>query len=251
MRIRDEALVLRRIPFRNTSLVVHFLTRERGFLAALAKGVRKSRRGERAALAGFHTVEVLCQGRASGGLVTLTGVEIHTSRHHIQTDAKGLAAAQLLLEIAYRHCPPGEPQPVFFAELTEGLDLMDAGGDPLTVTVALQGRMLRQLGYGWQLDRCAGCGGEGDFAWFSPKSCRAVCRGCGEPWADRLLPLGEGLKNAMEQLAWPPDFNLLSPADGALLYHLENICLTRHGGEALKSDPSFRRAFVGLNGEEA
>ena len=58
--------------------------------------------------------------------------------------------------------------------------------------------MLAELGFGLDLETCAATGVASELAFVSPKSGRAVSRGAGEPWQDRLLrlPLFSGLTDA-------------------------------------------------------
>ena len=49
--------------------------------------------------------------------------------------------------------------------------------------------MLTELGFGLDLAACAATGQASDLDYVSPKSGRAVSRGAGEPWRDRLLRL--------------------------------------------------------------
>jgi len=50
-------------------------------------------------------------------------------------------------------------------------------------------QLLAELGFGLDLDACAVTGGAADLVYVSPRSGRAVSRGAGEPWHDRLLAL--------------------------------------------------------------
>ena len=54
--------------------------------------------------------------------------------------------------------------------------------------------LLRELGFGLDLGRCAMGGDSRTLAWVSPKSGRAVSRESAEPYAARLLPLPAFLK---------------------------------------------------------
>jgi DNA repair protein RecO (recombination protein O) len=49
--------------------------------------------------------------------------------------------------------------------------------------------VLEELGFGLDLHACAATGLADDLAYVSPKSGRAVSRGAGAPWAERLLAL--------------------------------------------------------------
>jgi DNA repair protein RecO (recombination protein O) len=49
--------------------------------------------------------------------------------------------------------------------------------------------LLDELGFGLDLTRCAATGSADDLVFVSPKTGRAVSRGAGEPYRERLLPL--------------------------------------------------------------
>ena len=51
--------------------------------------------------------------------------------------------------------------------------------------------LLGELGYALDLSKCSGCQTTDDLCYVSPKTGRAVCANCGEPYKDRLyrLPL--------------------------------------------------------------
>jgi DNA repair protein RecO (recombination protein O) len=88
-----------------------------------------------------------------------------------------------------RLLPERDPHPLVYADLVAMLDRID---DPFTIAVAVarfELKLLAELGFGLDLDRCAATGEAGDLGYVSPKSGRAVSRRAGEPWHDRLLRL--------------------------------------------------------------
>lgn len=247
MRIDDQALVLRRTPFRESSLILHLYTRRHGLRSALARGVRGGGRSagrvneRRAALAGFHTLAIDLRARSEEGLAVLCGVETVTTRHRLPGDAGALAAAQLLLEAVYRFMAPGDPRAEVFAGLEWAVDALESGLDSLTVAGLALRRLLRDLGYGWRTDCCAGCGCRERLVFFSVRRSQVVCDHCGAPYANRLQPLNEKTLDAMERLEWSPGFGLLSREEGAALYRMGIASLERLGGRPLLADRTFRR----------
>jgi DNA repair protein RecO (recombination protein O) len=88
-----------------------------------------------------------------------------------------------------RLLPERDPHPLVYADLVAMLDRID---DPVVIAVAVgrfELKLLAELGFGLDLDRCAATGEAGDLGYVSPKSGRAVSRRAGEPWHDRLLRL--------------------------------------------------------------
>lgn len=247
MRLYDDALVLRRVPFRETSLIVHFFTRDHGLLSAMARGVRSSRRSsipiDRAALASFHTVGMGRQARSLQGLGVLTSVEIKIPRHHLFHAALALLAAQVSQETLYRFMAPGEPRPEVFQLMEWAWNMLEGGEEALAVAAICQGRLLRALGYGWRTDSCAGCGTTERLTYFSSKRGQVVCAACAAPYTHRLFPLGAALFAAAQQLEWTDDFMLLSKTDKGILYAMAMATLDHFGGQSrpLLSDVAFRQ----------
>ena len=262
MRCSDDALVLRRTPFRESSLLLHFFTRNDGVLTAIARGVRATGRSapamDRAALAGFHTLFITRHARSVQALSTLTSVEIRHPRHRLLHRAAALLAAQLMQEIFYRFLLPQEPNPNLFALLEWAWDQLEAEADPLSILGICQGRILRGLGYGWRTDCCAGCGRREGLCYFSVKLGQVVCTQCAAPYtgpggraliphpAQTLFFLGDSLYAVVQHLEWTTDFASLPLEEKSVLYRIGMACLLRLGKVPLLADPPFRQ-MIGLD----
>lgn len=244
MRLYDDALVLRRTPFRETSLIIHFFTRNNGLLTALAKGVRVTTRHSRAALAGFHTVSIGRQSRSMDALGTLIQVDVLCSRNHLIHSSQGLMAAQVVQETLYRYMPPLDPRPEVFELVEWSLDQLDAGQDPLSVAAICQGRLLRGLGYGWRTDCCVGCGVTEALNYFSVRRGQMVCKLCAAPYIQRLFFVDENVLDVMRSLEWSADYMLLCPSKKEILYRMAMDSLYFFGKRPLLSDQSFRQMLT-------
>ncbi|MBF0108114.1 MAG: DNA repair protein RecO [Magnetococcales bacterium] len=241
MRITDQGLVLQRIAFRESSLVLKILTRTHGKHTFMARGVRSDHRdGRRGALAGFHTLEVEGSARGTTAMLTLRRAEITTARHHLPHRAPALGAAQILQETIIRLIPEADPCSDIFDLAVSCLDLLNAGGPPLLTLSHGLGRMIHLLGHGWRLDGCAGCGDLENVAFFSVKRQQMVCRRCGAPYADRLLPLTAPVLRAMNRLDWPPAYETMSLEEAEWFYRIVVNCLARITGGPLLTDGPFR-----------
>lgn len=239
MELHDHALVMRRIPFRESSLVLHMLTRGHGALAVMARGVRQGRGGERAALAGFHTVMLHARGREGGEFVHLRAAELAQPRFQLAERPLAAAGAQLLKEAVYRFTPPGEVDPTVFPFVEQVLDLLQEAPDTLAVMALALGRWVSLLGYGWQTGQCGRCGGGEGLDGFSVRLGQAVCAPCA-PCIPRAVP-GAALVAMMGDLPWPPQPLPLSRQAWFMLYRLGCATLTWHGGgKRLAGDAPFR-----------
>jgi DNA repair protein RecO (recombination protein O) len=93
------------------------------------------------------------------------------------------------LAMLCRLLPERDPHPLVYADLAAVLEQVD---DPVAVAVAVarfELKLLAELGFGLDLDRCAATGQADELGYVSPKSGRAVSRQAGAPWHDRLLRL--------------------------------------------------------------
>jgi DNA repair protein RecO (recombination protein O) len=108
-----------------------------------------------------------------------------------------LAAMTALLEVTLAE---QDPQPAIYRDslaLAEILASAESGPvgpavpppDWLAGYVRWELGLLRELGFGLDLDTCAATGTTEDLVFVSPRSGRAVSAAAGEPWRDRLLAL--------------------------------------------------------------
>ncbi|MBF0190034.1 MAG: DNA repair protein RecO [Magnetococcales bacterium] len=243
MRIGDNALALRRLPFRDTSWIVTLLMPGYGLIPAMARGARRGGRdGARAAFSGFHLLEVELRARGPEAMGTVSRVEIVRARHHLPFMAAAAAAAQLLIEVVHRFGMPGDPgDGAVFHGLDSALDALDAGVDPLVVVAGSLGRLLGLFGHGWRAGDCVGCGRREDLRYFSVRRGGVVCASCGFPHAQRLPEVTSAVLGAMNDRAWPPAMVGLSRNELTLLYRLGMAGLTRIDPRALAAEAPFRR----------
>jgi DNA repair protein RecO (recombination protein O) len=120
------------------------------------------------------------------GHYTVEPVKLHAvsmlAASHVVYGVTHLAALCRLL-------PERDPHPDVHGWLSAALGRLD---DPIQAgaeMVRFELRMLAELGFGLDLSSCAATGGATDLSYVSPRSGRAVSRGAGEPWHDRLLRL--------------------------------------------------------------
>lgn len=160
----DRALVLRRAPYGESSLVVHLLTRRHGRVHLLAKGAHRPTSRYYAVLDWFDTLELEWSIRRDAELGLLRRGEIATRRRRITGELDRYRAALTALELAELAARPGQRDPELFALVEGFLDALDAleGGraEPGLALVVFELRFLQNLGLAPALERCAACGGE-------------------------------------------------------------------------------------------
>ncbi|MEO5346108.1 MAG: DNA repair protein RecO [Magnetococcus sp. YQC-9] len=243
MRISDRALALRRVPFRDASWIVTLLTPEHGVIAAMARDARSGGRdGMRAALTGFHGLEIETRSRGSEALGTLMRAEIILPRNRLPFLPEASAAGQLLIEAVHRFEMPNDARNGEIHYCLEGaLNALEFGAEPLAVAAGSISRLLGLFGHGWRAGNCVGCGARTRLRFVSVKRGGAVCEACGAPYADRLPEAGGALLEAMADRSWPPRMSGLSRAELAVFYQLSMAALNRVGTRPMSADGMFRR----------
>jgi DNA repair protein RecO (recombination protein O) len=184
---REEAIVLRGYRLGEADRVLVLLTRGRGKVRAVAKGVRKagSRWGGR--LEPLTRVDLLLyQGRE---LDVVTQAEVVQAFPRLRSDYPALLAASAMAEAASLLAPEGERVPRIYALLLAGLELLEEGRAPAwAVSHAFALRFLAASGFAPSIGSCAGCGRPGRFQAFSPTSGGSFCPRCAPPGSLRPSP---------------------------------------------------------------
>ena len=155
-----DALVLRSYKLGESSKIVVLLTRDRGKLRAVAKGVRSSRTRAASALEPLSEVHVSLYGRQGAELFRLGACELVRSAYRAMT--KGLEESLTLsyvAELLDAFSPEGEAEDAVY-RLARALLAAAEGGTPMTVLARYAEAWLLKLhGLYPPLDRCASCAG--------------------------------------------------------------------------------------------
>ncbi len=179
--IVTAAIVLRRVPYGEADLVVTLLGLETGRVTALARGARKSTRRFAGGLEPGLAGEARLRERAGAELLGLESFDAGTGRPGLAEDLAKAAHAAYAVELCDRLCPPREPERVVYAWLDELLGRLERGAATAERLRVFELGLLRALGLGPSLARCAQCGrdpaGE-EVAWL-PRAGGVLCRGCG------------------------------------------------------------------------
>ncbi|MCA9598955.1 MAG: DNA repair protein RecO [Myxococcales bacterium] len=187
-----RALVLKRVAYGESDLVVTLLTEELGRVSALARGARASQKRFGGSLEPMHTLRVRLDDRPRAELSVLRESSIDVPRTRLAIDLDKMQAAGRALGWVRRAAPPRTPEPEAWEVLSEFLDRLDDANDTRSAGVHLTElglRLLSAVGWGLDLERCVSCGKpcmEGKAAMVDEGRGGLVCRACGG--ARRRLP---------------------------------------------------------------
>lgn len=230
-RVATEALLLRRVEYGETDLVLTLLTLELGKVSALARGGRKSQKRFGSALEPMHTLAVELDERPGAELFTLLEAKLHVPRAMILTSLPAMEAAGKALGWVRRASPPRTPERGPYALLTTLLDRLNAAPRAEACGVALAEAglsLLTELGWGIDFERCVRCGRHAlPTQSGSVDAARGglVCRSCG----GARLRLSAGARQRLSGAA-SGTTGLLTPGDAADALELVEAALGAHAG---------------------
>lgn len=144
MRIElQPAYILHTRPYRDTSLLVDFLTPEYGRVSAVVRGVRQRKGGKRSLLNPFNQLLISWQGKRE--LKLLTGVEA-------DGPSCFLAGAQIysgfyLNELLIRLLPEMDAHPALFYIYQDALSALQANAELEPLLRCFELNLLQELGY--------------------------------------------------------------------------------------------------------
>lgn len=185
-RLRDQALILRRFRYGETSLVAQVATRSHGRVHLLAKGAYRPTARFYAALDLFDTLELEWVASPGRELATLQTASIVVRRHRLSLDLARFRAALTMLELADHGCQDGPWNHELFELTSAGLDRLLLPGPADRALVEFELAFLHNLGLAPALVECASCGGAAPAgagpgarrAAFSAQSGGRLCAGC-------------------------------------------------------------------------
>ena len=224
--IDSDALVVRTVEYGEADVITTLLTEVHGKLSAVLRGGRKSRRRAPGALEPFHTVRVRLDDRGAE-LLTMREARVVRARTGIAGSLAALEAGGLALRWVRHLSPPRHPEPGAWLTTTRLLDELDSCPELPRTRLAVAGlRLLDDVGYGLDLERCVGCSRrcpEGRPACVDVRRGGLVCLSCGGA-GFRLSPGARkrGLSVQRGDAAQPSGSEaeeLLSLVDGAMAAH--------------------------------
>ena len=185
----DDAIVLSLRAHGESSGILEALTRDHGRHLGLVRGGGASK--GRATLQPGNRLKVTWRARLSEHLGVYT-VELALARASDMFEQRAaLCGLNALSAVAAAVLPEREPHEAAYDGADALLDMIAAHdfADWARLFVHWEIGLLNELGFGLDLARCAATGTADDLIYVSPRTGRAVSRGAGEPYRDRLLPL--------------------------------------------------------------
>lgn len=189
---QDSAIVLSSRRFGEHDMIVTVLTELQGRHAGLVRG--GGGRRMRSLLEPGNLVKAWWRGRLDSQLGTLSLEPEKSFAAIALTSASSLAGLAALCAMIETTLPEREPHAAIFRHTLHLLEHLGAEGWEAHY-VLWEIALLRDMGYGLDLESCAATGSTDDLAFVSPRSGRAVSRAAAAPYLDKLFALPAFLRD--------------------------------------------------------
>jgi DNA repair protein RecO (recombination protein O) len=186
---KSEALVLRVIPFRDTSKILTVYTAEHGLVSLLAKGVRGVKPRYGAALELFAAIDLVYYQKDSRELQLLSQAMLLDPFLGLSRDLHRYAHAAAVLELLLRLLAGQEPPGRLYPLSIRTLECLEQGPRQALPAVfrAFEIKAVSFLGHRPEVAACIVCGRTFDgYPAFAPHHGGVVCHECA-PSTDGLV----------------------------------------------------------------
>lgn len=178
-------IILRRVPYGDTSLVLHLFSAAHGRQSALAKGAFREKSPVFGSLDLLNAIDASLGGRRAEALKLLTHVELVDARRGLRRNLRILSAALYTLELLDSALTEA-PAPALFVHFERWLAWLETeeANDPAALRAQLfifELQFLDDAGLRPAFDSCASCGNAIDATrrvpWLAPAG-GVLCAAC-------------------------------------------------------------------------
>ncbi len=188
---RDNALLLRTIPYSDSSLIIHCLTQSHGRISLMVRGARRAKSPFRAGLMPLHQLQIRWKEPRTGNMGTLLEVQ----RLQLLVDDNKMLAGQSLLSKANVLFPDGVEHG--YAELHQAFTILSQQEEILGLPSSIW-NMLSDAGLVGDFTHCWHCASEVSLDkhmyWLGAHS---LCSRCA---SGQGLELSSGYRKSMDSI---------------------------------------------------
>ncbi len=187
----SEAIVLRRIDYREADRIVTFLTPDHGKVSGLARGVKRMRSRFGASLETLTYGKLIYFDRQGRNLISINHFDILKPFQQIREDLICSSSCQYIAELVMQFVPEKEAAAEVFSLFLETLEGMTGSEDPNAILRIFEIRLLTLIGYAPRMDACVLCGEREHLSRISISEGGVVCPLC-KGRAGEVRPISEG-----------------------------------------------------------
>ncbi|PIS27440.1 MAG: DNA repair protein RecO [Candidatus Marinimicrobia bacterium CG08_land_8_20_14_0_20_45_22] len=196
--IRTPALILRTIPFQETSVIVRLFTKEQGKVAVIAKGGRRLKSPFRGYLESLNYVDVIYYTKQTREIQLLSTIESIEFFFRNQPEIEQIAYASAIVECIDKSIRDQHKDETIFQLTVDSLRFIS--GNPALSREAFFAFLFKltdALGYKMNLDECSICGKPLTRAGYDMKSGSLICQEC-RKYSSDVIPLDPEMMNFLK-----------------------------------------------------
>lgn len=188
---KTEALVLKTMPFRSSSLIVTFFTPHLGKVRGVVKGVHREGEIRQAGFELFTHAEYIFYEKKRSDLHLISDASILDSHHALRDKLDGIAYASYFCELVDELTEVQDPHPKIFDLLKDGFRFLPVI-PPARLETVFVTQLLREMGWLPFLESCLECGAKPlEKGFFSIRHGALFCERCRSK-DTAALPVGGG-----------------------------------------------------------
>ena len=157
--VKTEAVVLHKIKYGDTSIIVTLFTKDYGKLTAIVKGGRNPKSKLGLIVDTFNHLQIVFYKKDSRDIQLISSADIISHFPNLKSDFDSLRYAQAIMELVKNLSVEHEANLKLFNGIVRIFSLMDESKES---AVILFGRFfmffLAEIGYQLQLEKCSRCG---------------------------------------------------------------------------------------------
>ncbi len=186
MQIETTGILINIKPFSERDAIAHIFTKDNGVLVGMLRGGVSAKKNK--PLVGQY-----------GNVSWVARLDSQLGVFHWEAE-KNLSAPLILnpellkimnsvFSLIFTLLPERESYENLYNETLNLMKDLPNEQNPRTRYLQWEIVLLRELGYALDLSKCSGCGRVDNLCYLSPRTGRAVCAECGEPYRGRLYDL--------------------------------------------------------------
>ena len=186
MQIETEGILINIKPFSEKDAIAHIFTKNNGILVGMLRGAISARKNK-PLIGQFGNVAWNARLDSQLGVFHWEAQKNLVAPLMINMDLLKLVNSAFAL--IYTLIPERESYEVLYNNTLQLLQDMASSCTPYDLYLKWETVLLGELGYALDLTKCSGCQKTDSLCYLSPRTGRAVCKDCGEPYKDKLYKL--------------------------------------------------------------
>ena len=186
MQIETSGILINIKPFNERDAIAHIFTKNNGVLVGMLRGGVAAKKN-RPLIGQLGNVSWNARLDSQLGVFHWESEKNLSVPLMLHSDLLKLMNSAFAL--IYILIPERESYESLYMNTVQMLNDLVGSENPFDIYLKWEIALLDELGYALDLTKCSGCGSDKDLCYISPKTARAVCADCGEPYKDKLYKM--------------------------------------------------------------